>query len=282
MIKLDNEHIPMNFLFENANTVIDQIVKDGEIDLSEVGFMDPWTTDLLCLLLIERHTANNKKLILPKNSELLKYLKRMHFCEILSELGYKEELELLNKVQIPENYNLNIQEISHCEYRDEFDGKLERFMEMFKNFGLNEYDSRLATSLVGELGNNAFDHNLGSWPTDISGCIIVAQNYPKKKKIQIAIGDPGVGFLGSLKAAFPSLKTDIEAIKKGLGGNTGRIGELRGNGLKLIQQWTIDNFSGKLAIQSGEGLVIVGENGITEAKRNKILGTLAQLMIYYK
>ncbi len=31
----------MDFLFENANTVIDQIVKDGKIDLSEVGFMDP-------------------------------------------------------------------------------------------------------------------------------------------------------------------------------------------------------------------------------------------------
>ncbi len=213
---------------------------------------------------------------------MLKYLKRMHFCEILSELGYKEEFELLNKVQIPENYNLNIQEISHCEYRDELDGKLEKFMEMFKNFGLNEYDARLATALVGELGNNTFDHNLGSWPTDISGCIIVAQNYPTKKKIQVAIGDPGIGFLGSLKAAFPNLKTDIEAIKKGLGGNTGRIGELRGNGLKLIQRWTIDNFSGKLAIQSGEGLAIVDENGITEAKRNKILGTLAQLMIYYK
>ena len=155
-------------------------------------------------------------------------------------------------------------------------------MEMFENFGLNEYDARLATTLVGELGNNTFDHNLGSWPTDISGCIIVAQNYPTKKKIQIAIGDPGVGFLGSLKAAFPNLETDIEAIKKGLGGNTGRIGELRGNGLKLIQRWTIDNFSGKLTIQSGEGLVIVDENGITEAKRNRILGTLAQLMIYYK
>lgn len=272
----------MDFLFENANVVIDQIVKNGEIDLSEVKFMDPWTADLLCLLLIERHTANNKKLILPKSRDLLNYLKRMHLCKILRELGYREEFESLDKVQMPENYNLNIQEILHCEYRDEFDGKLERFMEMFKNFGLNDDDARLATALVGELGNNTFDHNLGSWPTDISGCIIVAQNYPKKKKIQVAIGDPGVGFLGSLKAAFPDLKTDIEAIRKGLGGNTGRIGELRGNGLKLIQQWTINNFSGKLAIQSGEGLVIAGKSGITEAKRKRILGTLAQLMIYYK
>lgn len=272
----------MDFLFENTNKVIDLIVKDGEIDLSKVRFMDPWTIDLICLLMIERHTLKNKKIILPENGELLKYLKRMHFCDILSELRYEEEFKFLNKVQISEKFNLNIQEILHCKYRDEFDGRLGRFVMMFKNFGLNEYDARLATTLIGELGNNTFDHNVGSWPTDISGCIIAAQNYPKKKKIQVVVGDPGVGFLGSLKAVFPEINTDIEAIKKGLKGYTGRIGETRGNGLKLIQQWTINNFHGKLAIQSGEGLVLVDENGFTETKTKKVLGTLAQFMIYYK
>src|SRR5436305_863822 len=37
---------------------------------------------------------------------------------------------------------------------------------------------------------------------------------------------------------FPNINSDIEAIKLGLAGNTGRVGEIRGNGLKLIQQWT--------------------------------------------
>lgn len=44
----------MDFLFENTNKVIDLIVKDGEIDLSKVSFLDPWTIDLICLLMIER------------------------------------------------------------------------------------------------------------------------------------------------------------------------------------------------------------------------------------
>ena len=77
-------------------------------------------------------------------------------------------------------------------------------------------------SVVGELGNNVFDHNSGSWPLNISGCIIAAQNYSKEKSIQFVIGDPGVGFRGSLKSAYPEINNDIEAIKKGLAGNTGR------------------------------------------------------------
>lgn len=272
----------MDFLFENADKVINQIVNGGEIDLSWVGFMDPWTINLVCLLMVERKALSDKKVILPNSGDLWKYLRRMHFGDILEELGYSEEARMLNAIRMPENDNYNIQEILHCKHRDEFDGKLERFITMFQHFGLNEDDARLATTLIGELGNNTFDHNLGSWPTDVSGCIITAQNWPKLKKIQFAIADPGVGFLGSLKAAFPELKTDIEAIKKGMAGNTGRIGEIRGNGLKLIQEWTIKDFCGKVSIQSGEGLVSVDKNGMEEVKRKRILGTLAQFVIYYK
>jgi hypothetical protein len=152
---------------------------------------------------------------------------------------------------------------------------------MFKSFGLNENDAQRATALVGELGNNVFDHNLGNWPTKVSGCIITAQRYPNTKSIEIAVGDPGVGFYGSLKAAFPNVRNDIEAIKLGLAGNTGRIGEIRGNGLKLIQQWTLQNFSGKVMIHSGNGLVIVAKAGMKEYSVNKILGTIAQFMINY-
>lgn len=169
----------------------------------------------------------------------------------------------------------------HCLYRDEFNARLGRFITMFKTFGLNENDAQRATSLVGELGNNVFDHNLGNWPTNISGCIIAAQHYPSTKTIEIAVGDPGVGFYGSLKAAFPEINNDIDAIKLGLAGNTGRIGEIRGNGLRLIQQWTLQNFSGKVMIHSGNGLVIVNKTGMKEYTVNKILGTIAQFMINY-
>ena len=152
---------------------------------------------------------------------------------------------------------------------------------MFKTFGLNLDDVHRATSLIGELGNNVFDHNLGNWPIDIRGCFIVGQNYQKEKKLEMVVGDPGVGFLGSLKNAFPELHHDVEAIVKGLEGNTGREGEKRGNGLKLIQDWVINNFSGYLTIHSKSGLVVVDRTGREKKEVFEILGTIVQFVIYY-
>lgn len=229
----------------------------------------------------KRKSNPNKKLILPSNKETNSYLKRMHFDKILAELDYAEAKEKLAKIQIPERDNINIHEFMHCYYRDEFNARLGRFIVMFKNFGLSESDAQRATALVGELGNNVFDHNLGNWPTTISRCIIAAQHYPNTHSIEIAVGDPGVGFYGSLKTAFPTVSNDIEAIKLGLAGNTGRVGEIRGNGLKLIQQWTLQNFSGTVMIHSGDGLVIVDKTSMKVSKVNKILGTIAQFVINY-
>lgn len=271
----------MNLDFKNFYKNINSLIKGSTIDLSEVEFAHPWSMVMICLLLIERISDPNKKLILPNKPEPKTYLKRMHFDKILFELGYNEARDILTRVDVPERNNTNIHEIMHCLYRDEFNARLGRFISMFKTFGLNESDAQRATALVGELGNNVFDHNLGNWPTNISGCIIAAQHYPSIRTIEIAVGDPGVGFYGSLKAAFPEIKNDIEAIKLGLDGNTGRVGEKRGNGLKLIQQWTLQNFAGKVMIHSGNGLVIVDNTGMKEYTVNRILGTIAQFMINY-
>lgn len=271
----------MDLDFNNFYKYTSKIIKGSTIDLSKVKFLYPWSIVILCLFLIERMNDTDKKLILPQDADTKSYLKKMRFEKMLSELGYADEAETLDAVLAPTEPNLNIQELIHCFYRDDFNARLSRFLSIFRNFGLNEEDSSKATALVGELGNNVFDHNSGSWPTTVVGCIIAAQHYPNLRKIEVTVGDPGIGFYGSLKAAFPALLNDIEAIKKGLAGNTGRIGEVRGNGLRLIQQWTIQDFSGKVMIHSGKGLVIVDNEGMKEYNVNKILGTLAQFLIMY-
>ena len=270
----------MNLDFNNLYKNIDKIIKGSIIDLSEVELVHPWSMVLICLLLIERMPDQNKRLILPNNPKTKAYLKNIGFDKILSELNYNE-FEELDNVQIPEEDNKNIQELMHCFYRDEFNARLSYFIEMFKDFGLTESDAQRATALVGELGNNVFDHNLGNWPTSISGCIIAAGHYPDTHTIEIAVGDPGAGFYRSLKTAFPKITSDKEAIKLGLAGNTGRVGEARGNGLRLTQLWTIQNFSGSVMIHSGDGLVIVDKSGMEEKTVNKILGTVAQFVISY-
>jgi hypothetical protein len=261
---------------------LDIIVSKSTIDLSNVDFMRPWDIGEICLLLIERQSAPDKKLILPKNQDVLMHLKRMHFERFLLELGYFESAKVLGAIRMDEQENLDLQEITHCRYVDEFSGRLGHFEKTFKNFGLNDEDAKRALVIVGELGNNVFDHNIGSWPTNFNGAIILAQNYPEMKRIEVIVSDAGVGFLGSLKNAFPDLNEDIQAIQKGLEGNSGRIGESRGNGLKLVQKWTIKNFHGILLIRSGAGLVQVDEDGSQSLEVAKVIGTTAKFVIYYR
>lgn len=267
--------------FETVYDHYDKIVHGHTVDLSDVEFIHPWGVVLICLLLIERHEYADRNLILPTNQNPCGYLKRIHFNNVLREIGYLDQADELERLARTEKENLNVQEILHCLYRDEFNVRLERFIAMFRNFGLDPQTAYLATGVVGELGNNVFDHNSFSWPTNVSGAIITAQNYPKKKSIEVAIGDPGIGFRGSLAVAFPDLSSDTEAIKKGLAGNTGRVGESRGNGLRLIQQWTINNFSGMVMIHSGDGLVTVTKGQMQDRTVNRIVGTLAQFVIHY-
>jgi len=271
----------MKLTYENINDKIKEVLNGNQADLSDVSHLDSWSLALVLSILIEKQREAKKRLILPTNKDLLRYLKEIGFSEILDELNYKKEAKLLDGIEATGQEDLNIKKITHCRLRSHFDGKLSYFLETFREFGLKKIDPERVTSLIGELGNNSFDHNLGNWPTDFMGCLIIVKNYPKEKYVQVIVSDAGVGFLTSLLPAFPELKNDIEALRKGLRGNTGRVGEKRGNGLKVIQDWTIKNFSGKVSIQSGEGLIEVDKNGMHEEKCNKILGTIAQLTLHY-
>lgn len=267
---------------KDFSRLFSSITNENAVDLSSLSFMRPWDIGIVCLLLVERSQRTDRKIILPNDVNVLRYLKRLHLNVMLKELGYEKELRIFDQIPVVEQDDPNLHEITHCRYVDEFNARLGHFERMFRNFGLNDEDAKRALVIFGELGNNVFDHNLGNWPTNFSGSIVVAQNYPELKRIECVVGDSGVGFFGSLRAAFPKLQTDIQAIQKGLGGYTGRIGEKRGNGLKTIQDWTINDFHGILNIHSGKGLVQVDESGIEAIETNPLLGTLAQFVIYYR
>ena len=255
------------------------IFKNGSINLSEYYFIHPWPIIWIIIKLINDRSL---KIIFPHHKDTLSYLKKIQFDRLLIDINYQYKLDVFNKININEKENLNVQELIHCYMVDEFNAKLFHFLKMFKKFGLSESDSQKATNIIAELGNNVFDHNLGSWPYSVTGSFIVGQNYPNYKKIEITIGDPGIGYYGSLKARFPQIKEDIEAIKLGLQGNTGRIDEKRGNGLKYVQKWAIQDFAGQVMIHSGNGLAIIKPDGINYKKVDRIQGTIAQFVIKYK
>ena len=132
---------------------------------------------------------------MPASEDIKKYLKRMHFDSFMKEIGYEKFVHELEDIDIQERENMNVYEITHSLYRDDFNARLSKIRLMFKNFGMDdENDTNRATVLVAELGNNVFDHNEGLWPLDVRGAIIIGQNYPKLKKIEFVVADPGVGF----------------------------------------------------------------------------------------
>ncbi|MBI3627828.1 MAG: hypothetical protein HY220_03765 [Candidatus Sungbacteria bacterium] len=270
----------MDFTFETIGET--ESFLDKIIDLSSCTWCDPWIIGLVCLKAIENKSLQNKKIILPDSPDVLAYLKRMHFDSLMTNLGYAEDMRPMSDLLMNELDNPNLHEILHCSFRDDFNARLQsRIRKMFTNFGMNADDEARATAMVGELGNNVFDHNEGLWPTEIRGAIITAQNYPTKKRIEISVADPGGGFLGSLRLSKPDLKDDIEAIELGLSGITGRMPEKRGNGLLVVQDWTLNKFHGSVRIHSGAGLVVVDKDGKRSRQAKRTLGTIASLVVEY-
>jgi len=105
----------------------------------------------------------------------------------------------------------------------------------------------LISAIVGEMGNNSFDHNLGNWP-DIPGIFF---SYDLKKG-EIVLADRGQGILTTLKQAKPTLESHQEALYSAFTEViSGRAPEYRGNGLKFVKNVVVNNEI-KLFFQTGD------------------------------
>lgn len=89
----------------------------------------------------------------------------------------------------------------------------------------------LIVSIVGEIGNNSFDHNIGKWP-DEPGIFF---GYDLQKGI-IVLADRGLGVLQTLRQVRPELASHVEALRVAFTEVvSGRSPERRGNGLKFVR-----------------------------------------------
>ena len=90
----------------------------------------------------------------------------------------------------------------------------------------------LITSVVGEIGNNSFDHNIGNWP-DMRG-IFFGYSLDERK---IVLADRGQGVLATLKRVRTELSTHQKALEVAFTEYvSGRSPENRGNGLKYVRK----------------------------------------------
>jgi DNA-binding transcriptional MerR regulator len=125
----------------------------------------------------------------------------------------------------------------YCETNDIFSARLQSLSIQLERIPELKEIFPLIIAIIGEIGNNSYNHNIGNWP-DVPG-IFFAYNLNQR---QIALADRGQGILKTLERVIPSLKTDEKALEIAFTKYiSGRAPEDRGNGLKFVRDVVIAN-----------------------------------------
>ena len=135
-----------------------------------------------------------------------------------------------------------------CATRDVFQARLEKMNIFLKHEQQLDGIFSFVVAIAGEIGNNAFDHNLGSW-RDEAGLYFY---YDISSKL-VVLADRGLGVQTTLKRVRPEIQNDCEALMIALKEVvTSRAPEKRGNGLKLVEKLVLaENM--ELDMYSGAG-----------------------------
>jgi excisionase family DNA binding protein len=157
-------------------------------------------------------------------------------------------------------------DIFYCSDSSVFQGRLYKLRkDLSENKEIESFFS-LLISMVGEIGDNSFGHNLGNWP-DVIGIFFA---YNVKKKI-IVLADRGQGIFKTLKRIKPELRNDAEALEVAFTEIlSGRAPESRGNGLKYVRA-IIEKNPLSLFFQSGEAELNLNQDSLAlKIKKAKI------------
>jgi len=136
------------------------------------------------------------------------------------------------------------------ETRDVFSARLQSYILKSKKY--------LEAAIIGEIGNNTFDHNFifeYNHPRGVYCNFSYSQKY-------VVLADFGKGIKGSLLSVLPSISSDIEAVEVAFTKRiSGRSPEQRGNGLKFVSE-SIQENNWHLYFQSGSGSCSIDRNGL--------------------
>lgn len=145
-------------------------------------------------------------------------------------------------------------------------------MKLDKQLGNSNLTS-LIIAIIGEIGNNSYDHNLGKW-RDIPG-VFFAYDFSHHL---IVLADRGQGIKKTIAQVKPEVKNDLEALRVAFTEMiSGRAPEHRGNGLKFVAK-VVKDYKFDLSFQSGKGLLEIirpdYQLNFTQTNNN-VSGTLA-------
>ena len=121
-----------------------------------------------------------------------------------------------------------------------------------------ETQKYLEAAIIGEIGNNTFDHNF-IFENDYPRGVYCDLSYMQKYTV---LADYGKGVKQSLLPVLPSISSDLEAVETAFTKRiSGRSPEQRGNGLKFVSE-AIQQNNWHLYFQSGSGSCLIDGNGM--------------------
>lgn len=187
----------------------------------------------------------------------------------LEKLGYDWIMIDADKVDTASGF--------YCQNRDVFQTRADKMMnDLLKAKNIGEESVYLISAMIGEIGNNSFDHNLGKW-TDIAGVFFGYET--DSDKLKIVLADRGQGVLKTLKQIKPELQNDSEALKVAFTEKiSGRAPENRGNGLKFVKE-NVKNKKMHLIFISGKAKAELNEEMKIKKRDEYISGCLAILSL---
>ena len=145
---------------------------------------------------------------------------------------------------------------SYNSTRDIFQGRLDHIYQNSLASAIVPLDFPLVVATLGEVGNNAFDHNMGHW-RDVPGCFFATAFWDEG--FSAAIVDRGQGIRASLSRVDPSISTDQLAVETAFFKRiSGRFPEKRGNGLKFVRDAINGRQTRCLICVSGNGFLKLG------------------------
>lgn len=206
------------------------------IDVTEASQMIGVSVDTL-----RRWDANGKLAAIRPGGKGSHRLYRRADLEV-----FLKDLFFTAKAWVSSEQPYELESTFYCSNSNVFQGRLSTMETLLQNNPLTKEIFSLITAVTGEIGNNSFDHNLGSWP-DIGG-IFFAHDITKRI---IVLADRGRGILSTLQRVKLELKDHESALKTAFTEVvTGRAPEHRGNGLKFVRKAILQSQIG-LNFQTG-------------------------------
>ncbi|NTW57777.1 MAG: sensor histidine kinase [Nitrospirae bacterium] len=236
---------------ETFEKILHTFIRSDLIDLRRVTFIDPYgmvgllEIGELCML-----EDVKKTVLLPRSTEVLRYLGRMEF------FAHARRFFTLDPMQPPttgggieSDVLLEITPIERSNDIHTIVGRVRDRAQAILAAHL-KYDERAVNGFIvalSEICQNIIEHSENKGFVGIQKYRF--QNLGKNI-VKIAVMDAGIGFRRSLAARF-KLRSDLEAIEKALlHGASRHEEEGRGHGLAAAKRF-IEQWQGRLSIRSG-------------------------------